>query len=77
VREGLAMLQSKGGVVEFVELTEDDMRDDLNRLIALLEVNRLRRFIGLVSGGQHLESLGSDVCRYHGASARRFWRRHL
>jgi hypothetical protein len=53
---GWRVLQRKGGVVEFVELTQDDMRNDLNRLIALLEVNRLHRFLGLVSGGQHLGS---------------------
>jgi len=53
---GWRVLQRKGGVVEFVELTQDDMRNDLNRLVALLEVNRLHRFLGLVSGGQHLGS---------------------
>jgi hypothetical protein len=53
---GWRVLQRKGGVVEVVELTQDDMRNDLNRLIALLEVNRLHRFLGLVSGGQHLAS---------------------
>ena len=37
-------------------ITMDDMRDDLGRLVALLEVNRLNRFLGLVAGGQHLES---------------------
>jgi hypothetical protein len=51
---GWRVLQRKGGVVEFVELTQDDMRNDLNRLIALLEVNSLHRFLGFVSGGQHL-----------------------
>ena len=53
---GWRVLRRKGGVVEVVELTQADMRDDLNRLIALLEVNRLHRFLGLVSGGQHLDS---------------------
>lgn len=53
---GWRVLQRKGGVAEFVELTQDDMRNDLNRLIALLEVKRLHRFLGLVSGGQHLGS---------------------
>ena len=51
---GWRVLQRKGGLVESVELTQDDMRNDLNRLVALLEVNRLHRFLGLVSGGQHL-----------------------
>ena len=37
------------------EGTLEEMRDDLNRLIALLQVNRLNRILGLVSGGQHLE----------------------
>lgn len=53
---GWRVPQRKGGVVEVVELTQDDMRNDLNRLVALLEVNRLHRFLGLVSGGQHLGS---------------------
>jgi hypothetical protein len=52
---GWRVLQRKGGVVEVVELTQADMRQDLNRLIALLEVRRLHRFLGLVSGGQHLD----------------------
>jgi hypothetical protein len=38
------------------EGTLDEMRDDLMRLVDLLEVNRLNRLLGLVSGGQHLES---------------------
>lgn len=38
------------------EGTLDEMRVDLNRLVALLQVNRLNRILGLVSGGQHLES---------------------
>lgn len=37
-------------------ITMDDMRDDLGRLVALLEVNRLNRLLGLVAAGQHLES---------------------
>jgi hypothetical protein len=37
------------------EGTLEEMRDDLNRLIALLHVNRLIRILGLVSAGQHLE----------------------
>ena len=53
---GWRVLQRKGGVVESVELTQDEMRDDLKRLVAVLEVNRLHRFLGLVSGGQHLGS---------------------
>jgi hypothetical protein len=53
---GWRVLKRKGGLVEVVELTQDDMRNDLNRLVALLEVNRLHRFLGLVSGGQHLGS---------------------
>lgn len=53
---GWRVLKRKGGVVEFVELTQEDMRSDLGRLIALLEVSRLHRFLGLVSGGQHLDS---------------------
>jgi hypothetical protein len=53
---GWRVLQRKGGVVETLELTQDDMRNDLKRLVALLEVNRLHRFLGLVSGGQHLGS---------------------
>jgi hypothetical protein len=38
------------------EGTLNEMRDDLMRLVDLLEVNRLNRFLGLVSGAQHLES---------------------
>jgi len=38
------------------EATLDEMRGDLNRLVALLQVNRLNRILGLVSGGQHLKS---------------------
>jgi hypothetical protein len=38
------------------EGTLDEMHDDLRRLVALLEVNRLNRFIGLVSGGRHLNA---------------------
>jgi hypothetical protein len=53
---GWRVLQRKGGVVEFVTLTQNDMRSDLNRLVVLLEVSRLHRFLGLVSGGQHLRS---------------------
>jgi len=53
---GRRVLQRNGGVVESVELTQDDMRNDLNRLTALLEINRLHRFLGLVSGGQPLGS---------------------
>jgi hypothetical protein len=36
------------------EGTLEEMRDDLNRLSALLQVNRLNHILGLVSGGQHL-----------------------
>lgn len=53
---GWRVLRAKGGVVESVKLTQDDMRSDLNRLVALLEVNHLNRFLGLVSAGQHLGS---------------------
>jgi hypothetical protein len=38
------------------EGTLDEMRDDLERLVALLEVNHLNRILGLVSGGQHLST---------------------
>lgn len=38
------------------EGTLSEMGDDLMRLVDLLEVNRLNRFLGLVSGGQHLKS---------------------
>jgi hypothetical protein len=38
------------------EGTLDEMREDLERLVALLEVNRLNRILGLVSGGQHLNT---------------------
>ena len=38
------------------EGTLDEMHDDLGRLVALLEVNRLNRFLGLVSGDQHLNT---------------------
>lgn len=38
------------------EGTLEEMRVDLDRLVALLQVNRLNRILGLVSGGQHLES---------------------
>jgi hypothetical protein len=38
------------------EGTLDEMRDDLERLVALLEVNRLNRILGVVSGGQHLRA---------------------
>jgi hypothetical protein len=38
------------------EGTLDEMRDDLGRLVALLEVNYLNRVLGLVSGGQHLRT---------------------
>lgn len=38
------------------EGTLNEMRDDLMRLVDVLEVNRLNRFLGLVSSGQHLES---------------------
>jgi hypothetical protein len=44
-----------GGSLEIVKLTHDDMQEDLNRLVALLEVKRLQRFLGLVSGRQHLQ----------------------
>jgi hypothetical protein len=37
------------------EGTLEEMRIDLNRLVSLLQVNRLNRILGLVSGGQHLE----------------------
>jgi len=37
------------------EGTLEEMRSDLTRLVDLLEVNRLNNFLGLVSGGQHLE----------------------
>ena len=53
---GWRVLQRNGGVVEFLELTPDDMRNDLNRLVALLELNRLHRVLGLVSAGEHLGS---------------------
>ena len=36
------------------EGTLEEMRADLNRLVALLRVTRLNRILGLVSGGQHL-----------------------
>ena len=36
--------------------TLDEMRDDLERLVGLLEVNRLNGILGLVSGGQHLST---------------------
>jgi hypothetical protein len=36
------------------EGTLEEMRDDLDRLIAVLQVNRLNRILALVSGGQHL-----------------------
>jgi hypothetical protein len=36
-------------------ITLDDMREDIARLVALLETKRLLRFQGLVSGGQHLK----------------------
>jgi hypothetical protein len=36
------------------EGTLDEMRDDLGRLTAFLDVNYLNRILGLVSGGQHL-----------------------
>lgn len=52
---GWRVLQRKGGGVEEVELTQDDMRSDVNRLVGLLEVNRLHRFLGLVSSGRHLD----------------------
>jgi hypothetical protein len=38
------------------EGTLEEMRVDLNRLVALLQVNRVNRILGLVSGGQHLKS---------------------
>jgi hypothetical protein len=38
------------------EGTLDEMRDDLEHLVALLEVNHLNRILGLVSGGQHLST---------------------
>jgi hypothetical protein len=44
-----------GGSVEIVKLTHDDMQADLSRIVALLEVKRLHRFLGLVSSGQHLQ----------------------
>ena len=31
---GWRVLQRKGGIIESVQLTQDDMRDDLNRLVA-------------------------------------------
>ena len=37
------------------EGTLEEMRNDLNRLVSLLQVNRLNGILGLVSGGQHLE----------------------
>jgi hypothetical protein len=37
------------------EGTLDEMRDDLGRLVALLEVNNLNGVLGLVSGGEHLK----------------------
>jgi hypothetical protein len=37
------------------EGTLEEMRVDLNRLVALLQVNRLHRILGLVSGGDHLK----------------------
>jgi hypothetical protein len=39
-----------GGSVDIVELMHDDMQEDLNRLMALLDVKRLPRFQGFVSG---------------------------
>lgn len=38
------------------EATLEEIRGDLNRLVALLQVNRLNGILGLVSGGQHLKS---------------------
>jgi hypothetical protein len=38
------------------ERTLQEMRYDLLRLVDLLEIARVNRFLGLVSGGQHLES---------------------
>ena len=38
------------------EVTLEEMRVDLNGLVALLQVNRLNRILGLVAGGQHLKS---------------------
>jgi hypothetical protein len=51
-----ARKRKHGGSVEVVELTHDDMQEDLNRLVALLDVRRLLRFQGLVSGRRHLQS---------------------
>ena len=36
--------------------TLDEMRDDLRRVVALLEVRYINRVLGLVSGGDHLQS---------------------
>jgi len=44
-----------GGSVEVVRLTHDDMQADLDRLVAVLEVRRLNRVLGLVSGRRHLQ----------------------
>jgi hypothetical protein len=35
------------------EGTLEEMQFDLMRIVELLEVNRLNRFLGLASGGQH------------------------
>lgn len=37
------------------EGTLEEMQTDLDRLVSLLQVNRLNRILGLVTGGQHLE----------------------